>query len=351
MQLHLLPFTTILSLAFVAEAFVPNQQLLDLQKSFGAVIQRAAESVPLKSSRAEPISTNADLFPKKKAANKVATPLTMKKTIKQKSLASRNAVEYKRWGIDNNNEEEYWHDSRIHTLGNDGFMGAVHAALAPISTKMIDKIAYEGIDIRGKVAEELSAQYKKKQAKVLDLCCGVGFSTRALYQAFPDAETIVGVDTSPQMLAMARFISAHVGHLRPMWNSVVSKGYQMKLGAKKICSTNFTKGNAENTPFKDASFDVVTIMYAFHEAPRKGRQRILKEARRLLSPGGVLAVIDISTDFEPSKSMLAGEPYVIEYQKNIHNQLGHQRGFSPAQYKSLVPGHVDMWVLKKSMLA
>lgn len=40
-----------------------------------------------------------------------------------------------------------------------------------------------------------------------------------------------------------------------------------------------------------------------------GRQRILQEARRLLSPGGVLAVIDIATDYEPSPSMLAGEPY------------------------------------------
>lgn len=49
--------------------------------------------------------------------------------------------------------------------------------------------------------------------------------------------------------------------------------------------------------------------YAFHEAPLNGRQRILEEARRLLSPGGVLAVIDIATDYEPSESMLAGEPY------------------------------------------
>ena len=88
--------------------------------------------------------------------------------------------------------------------------------------------------------------------------------------------------------------------------------------------------------------------YAFHEAPQKGRQRILEEARRLLSPGGVLAVIDISSEYTPSKGMLAGEPYVVEYQKNIHRQLGSQRGFTRAQYKNLVPGHVGMWVLKRS---
>lgn len=34
-------------------------------------------------------------------------------------------ITYKKWGVDNTNEDEYWFDSRIHTLGNCGFMGAV----------------------------------------------------------------------------------------------------------------------------------------------------------------------------------------------------------------------------------
>jgi ubiquinone/menaquinone biosynthesis C-methylase UbiE len=171
------------------------------------------------------------------------------------------------------------------------------------------------------VAEELSSKYTKQKAKVLDLCCGVGFSTRALVRAFPDAEKIVGVDTSPEMLAMARFITAHVTHLKPWWNmgyrkvaesynKIVKPGSrQILLDATGLSSTSFKKGNAERTPFKDGSFDVVTIMYAFHEAPKKGRERILQEVRRLLSPGGVLAVIDIAADYTPSAGMLAGEPY------------------------------------------
>ena len=58
------------------------------------------------------------------------------------------AVTYKRWGIDNENDLEYWNDSRIHTLGNIGFWGAVHAIMAPLSTKMIDVVAYNGTDVR-----------------------------------------------------------------------------------------------------------------------------------------------------------------------------------------------------------
>ena len=175
---------------------------------------------------------------------------------------------------------------------------------------MIDNLAYDGVDIRKKVAEELSSNYHKEKAKILDLCCGVGFSTRAMVEGFPDAEKIVGVDTSPEMVAMANFISNHVGFLMRLYATVVRQSCKMlQVKAQTLCETHFKNGNAESTPFKDGSFDFVTIMYAFHEAPKQGRQRILKEARRLLSPGGVLAVIDISTEYTPSKSMLAGEPY------------------------------------------
>lgn len=318
----------------VVGAFVPHSKLSEIQGSIESIVKRATET-NLKSS----ISTDSPVIKPKPPA--------------------RIATTHKRWGVDNNMEDEYWYDSRIHTLGNHGFLGAVHAALAPVSTKMIDNLAYHGVDIRKQVAEELSSHYHKEKAKVLDLACGVGFSTRALVKAFPDAEKIVGVDTSPEMLAMARFISAHVAHLKPWWDlsrtklsksytKMVSQGKLMKADAKEFCTTTFKKGNAESTSFEDGSFDVVTIMYAFHEAPKNGREKILREVRRLLSPGGVLAVVDISSDYTPSANMLAGEPYVLEYQQNIHRQLGNQRGFTRAQYKTLVPGHVGMWVLKRS---
>lgn len=47
---------------------------------------------------------------------------------------------------------EYWSDQRIHTLGNTGFLGAFHAAVATLSTKVIDDLAYRGMDVRGKVS-------------------------------------------------------------------------------------------------------------------------------------------------------------------------------------------------------
>jgi hypothetical protein len=58
-----------------------------------------------------------------------------------------------KWGVDNTCPSEYWFDDRIHTLGNHGFWGALHAAMAPMSTKIIDLAAYDGIDIRKQVRQ------------------------------------------------------------------------------------------------------------------------------------------------------------------------------------------------------
>jgi hypothetical protein len=63
-------------------------------------------------------------------------------------LKSNQATVRKRVGVDNSMAEEYWYDSRIHSLGNVGFFGGIHAALAPLTTKLIDVIAYNGTDIR-----------------------------------------------------------------------------------------------------------------------------------------------------------------------------------------------------------
>ena len=37
----------------------------------------------------------------------------------------------------------YWEDPRIHTLGNSGVLGALHAGMAPLFTGMIDVLAHD----------------------------------------------------------------------------------------------------------------------------------------------------------------------------------------------------------------
>ena len=79
------------------------------------------------------------------------------------------------------------------------------------------------------------------------------------------------------------------------------KSFHPSIKGKNL---NYFVANAEDTMLPDASFDLVTIMYGFHEAPYLGRQRMLMEAQRLLQPGGTLAIVDISPDYQPSATML-----------------------------------------------
>jgi ubiquinone/menaquinone biosynthesis C-methylase UbiE len=54
----------------------------------------------------------------------------------------------------------------------------------------------------------------------------------------------------------------------------------------------FAEGNAETLPFADASFDIVTCLYLFHELPRRARQAVANEIRRVLRPDGRLIFLD-----------------------------------------------------------
>ena len=78
----------------------------------------------------------------------------------------------------------YWYNPSIHNLGNTGILGNLHAAATPLFTKLIDKKAYSGVDIRKQIYDEI-------HGSVCDLCCGTGFSTKP-------GQT--GVDTSKEML-------------------------------------------------------------------------------------------------------------------------------------------------------
>jgi len=304
--------------------------------------------------------------------------------------------------FDDENVEEYWNNKKIHTLGNTGTLGGLHAAMGPISTILIDKLAFNGINVRTKVSKtlyDLVTKGEKNMHKenindnnhdihVLDMCCGVGMSTRALQSAFynhngndekktttnPRTAIIHGIDTSPEMIEFARFMTKHDKDLSKVLQEKNVKNIHDVVLCEETLRTlkesyyylnandgddnnklnndddilSFSTMNAENTTFLNNSFDLVTIMYALHEVPIEGRYRILNEAKRLLKRNGYLAIVDISPDFHPSTSMLAGEPFVLEYLKNIHMQLmNFKEDLSLVKYDTIIPNHVRLWLLQK----
>jgi len=197
----------------------------------------------------------------------------------------------------------YWYHPKIHNLGNIGLGGRLHSLMAPFATFLIDMLAYGGKDARKLVHKTISPEHS-----VVDLCCGVGFST------FPGA---TAVDTSVEMLDMARL-------RRP--------------------DARFVEGNAE-TWGEDGCADVVTIMYGMHEIPQEGRKRVLANAARIARKHVI--IVDIDPSYCPSETMLSGEPYVRDYLRHIDADVGdvaRTRAFRSMRV-NVVPGHVVMWRL------
>ena len=104
------------------------------------------------------------------------------------------------------------------------------------------------------VAERLNDELPVE--RVLDVGCGTGHSTVAL---IPYAKSIVGLDSSAEMLAQA-----------PTHPSI-----------------EYRKGYAEALPFRRESFDLVTVSAACHWFDH---ERFLHEAARVLRPGGWLVL-------------------------------------------------------------
>ena len=120
---------------------------------------------------------------------------------------------------------------------------------------------------------QVLARYCPSPVKdILDMGCSVGLSTRTVHDYFERTQDApvrtVGLDLSPYMLSVAK--------IRDETNAIA----------------RWIHAKAEETGLPDASCDLVTLQFVIHELPRHITQAIFQETRRLLRPGGCLAIVD-----------------------------------------------------------
>src|SRR4029077_1034249 len=102
-------------------------------------------------------------------------------------------------------------------------------------------------------------------ARVLDVATGTGAVALELQAR---GCTVVGIDQSPEMLAVAR-----------------SRGLEV------------LEGRAESLPFEDASFDALTFTYLLRDVEEP--LATLQELRRVVRPGGTIASLEFAVPRGP----------------------------------------------------
>ena len=141
---------------------------------------------------------------------------------------------------------------------------------------------------------------------VVDVGCTIGHNTLPWKQTFPDAE-VYGIDVAAACLRYA--------HARAQ-----------SLGV----SAHFKQGNSDRLGFDDNSVDVVFSSMFLHELPKKHIERYLREAHRVLRPGGVL----INMELPPNSAMTPYDSFYLDWDSYYNNEPFY-KNFRDQDYRAL----------------
>lgn len=145
----------------------------------------------------------------------------------------------------------------------------------------------------------------KEGEVVLDLGCGGGFDCFLARKQTGESGKVIGVDMTPDMIDLAQRNAA-------------------KSGYKNV---EFRLGEIEHLPIEDSSVDVIISNCVINLSPDK--EKVFKEAYRVLKTGGRLSISDvvatdrlpqhIRDDLDSISSCVGGAEYVEDLKVMIQN--------------------------------
>jgi ubiquinone/menaquinone biosynthesis C-methylase UbiE len=158
-----------------------------------------------------------------------------------------------------------------------------------------------------------SASEPARPLRLLDVACGTGRTLHQIAQAHP-ALRLYGVDLSP---------------------AYVREAHKQLADLPEVA---LAVENGEALPYADATFDIVTSVYLFHELPRNARRNVVREMFRVLRPGGLLVIEDSAQLSESAEIGTAlksfpgefHEPFYNDYLEDDLAELVREIGFTVA---------------------
>ena len=199
----------------------------------------------------------------------------------QDSVKNHEQIEYFKEKTENRYLEYPTYFLRPFHGYDDGNMNWKAAHEAEAATLSIGAGYWDNIDpysaqewLRGNISENIKSYIKEghviQPEIILDVGCSIGVSTEYLYNQFENIKGINGIDLSPYFIGVAKY-----------------------RANKNKLNIDYFHGLAENTPYLENQFNLITCNFLFHELPEKAANEILDELYRILSYDGVLAIIDM----------------------------------------------------------
>ncbi|MGB3203208.1 MAG: class I SAM-dependent methyltransferase [Nodosilinea sp.] len=205
--------------------------------------------------------------------------------------------------------EYYTTSFHAYDEGNLGWKPAMEVEVASqaVHAKIWPEAGATGDDrLRRSYHDVLVAQLPQAPEAIVDIGCGVGLSTEAFQTTFPQAR-LTGVDLSPYFLAVAQYRQQERRESDAMSSPTTSITWHHAAG--------------EATGLPAAAYDLVSACLVFHELPQSAARAMIQEARRLLRPGGHLAIMDMNPRSEVMQKLppfvftllKSTEPYLDDY--------------------------------------
>lgn len=152
------------------------------------------------------------------------------------------------------------------------------------------RISGFGDKFRNKIISHLNP---KHGMHILDLGCGTGVDDRLILRQYPHVN-IVGVDPDKDAIAIAKRNSQNI---------------------------KYVIGYATNLPFENNRFDIVISTLVFHHLPTESKKEAMKEAYRVLKPGGLFLLTDLGKSKNKFWALLSWISLLEEGKDNIEGKI------------------------------